>query len=76
MFEQLFSCCEFDLTSLRIWRRYGLVVALQAVVCAWGVPEGLYNFVPEAIGQSTYYVRLRVSCCALSYLMSNMGVTL
>ena len=53
-----------------------MVVALQAVVCAWGVPGGLHNFLPEAIRQASYYVRSRVSCCALRYFVSNLGVTL
>ena len=53
-----------------------MVVGWQGVVCACGVPEGLYDFFPEAIGQATYSARLKVSCCALSYFESNLGVTL
>lgn len=53
-----------------------MVVRWQGVVCAWGVPKGLYDFFPEAIGQATYSARLKVSCCALSYFESNLGVTL
>lgn len=48
-------------------------VVLQAVVCAGGAPEGLYEFVPEAIG-SVQKVLLRVSCNVRNGLLSNLEV--
>ena len=48
-------------------------VVLQAAVCGGGVPESLYDFVPEAVG-NVQKVLLRVLTNVRSDFLSNLGV--
>ena len=46
---------------------------MQAAVCGGGVPESLYDFVPEAVGDAQK-VPLRVLCNVRNDFLTNLEV--